>query len=121
MRILSDDPGRSGARAASGIIDDVTSAKYSLIASLALAAMSAHVPLLEVVLSLLRAASGVIALPDVNHAVPTVLLNVSFVKSDVPCGGANCRHNGPRSTIKSASLHALRAGYSRLYRSMISR
>lgn len=85
MRILSDDPGRSGARAASGIIDDVTSAKYSLIASLALAAMSAHVPLLEVVLSLLRAASGVIALPDVNHAVPTVLLNVSFVKSDVPC------------------------------------
>ena len=78
MRILSDDPGRSGARAASGIIDDVTSAKYSLIASLALAAMSAHVPLLEVVLSLLRAASGVIALPDVNHAVPTVLLNISF-------------------------------------------
>ena len=83
MRILSDDPGRSGARAASGIIDDLTSAKYSLIASLA--AMSAHAPLLEVVLSLLRAASGVIALPDVNHTVPTVLLNVSFVKSDVPC------------------------------------
>ena len=78
MRILSDDPGRSGARAASGIIDDVTSAKYSLIASLALAAMSAHIPLLEVVLSLLRAASGVIALPDVNHTVPAVLLNVSF-------------------------------------------
>ena len=78
MRILSDDPGRSGARAASGIIDDVTSAKYSLIASLALAAMSAHAPLLEVVLSLLRAASGVIALPDVNHTVPSVLLNISF-------------------------------------------